>query len=392
MLPIRVEFNYELNLSLILLSSHIYSLDFTHDDNFLLSGSADETVMIWSMEEEAAAGAPSDSDVAAATAASLSYGPSFDVKFFPDGTSRMAAPDDTNSVQLLEEGHSLFRSPPDGASRITAVALSADASTVAYGCERGAVRLIRPGIGLLKLLGFHAGAVNDVAVGADGVTVVSAGEDKVVRIFRDGAKAFFTSVAAAPVVSVLLFGGGGEGGVVCGPSEPRVLSRSADGVAYVWSASTGEMLASTKNGDAGAGDDGDDDHVTFMDVSEAAKLVALARVHAKKNPAKCCGINNLTLTAFPGLRGGFPALSWRPPTVPAPRGARRRRDAPGGTRRRREEEFCYGGARPGQGVQVQPGRQDAGGGIRRRRRGGERQRERANNIKQIIFMMYRKML
>ena len=30
--------------------SHIYVVDFTADDQFLLSGSADETVMIWSLE------------------------------------------------------------------------------------------------------------------------------------------------------------------------------------------------------------------------------------------------------------------------------------------------------------------------------------------------------
>ena len=30
--------------------SHIYVLDFEPDDKFLLSGSADETVMVWSLE------------------------------------------------------------------------------------------------------------------------------------------------------------------------------------------------------------------------------------------------------------------------------------------------------------------------------------------------------
>ncbi len=168
--------------------SHIYSLDFTQDDNFLLSGSADETVMVWSMEE-----AFFDSEGNAADAsASLSFGPSFDVRFFDtDGSSsqsgsswvgsRMAAPDDTNSIQLLEDGRSVYRSPAEASSRVAAVALSADAETVAYGCESGAVRILRPQIGLVKLLGWHDGAVRYLAVGADGVTVVSAGEDRVVR-------------------------------------------------------------------------------------------------------------------------------------------------------------------------------------------------------------------
>jgi WD40 repeat protein len=33
-------------------TDHIYALDFSHDDSYLLSGSADETVMIWQMELE----------------------------------------------------------------------------------------------------------------------------------------------------------------------------------------------------------------------------------------------------------------------------------------------------------------------------------------------------
>ena len=34
-------------------TDHVRALDFSHDDSFLLSGSADETVMIWQMDETA---------------------------------------------------------------------------------------------------------------------------------------------------------------------------------------------------------------------------------------------------------------------------------------------------------------------------------------------------
>ncbi len=68
-------------------------MDFTLDDSFLLSGSADETVMVWSMEESL------DRDSGEAANA-LSYGPSFDVKFFFDGRGRMVTPDDVNTVQV----------------------------------------------------------------------------------------------------------------------------------------------------------------------------------------------------------------------------------------------------------------------------------------------------
>ena len=32
-------------------TDHVRALDFSHDDSFLLSGSADETVMIWQMDD-----------------------------------------------------------------------------------------------------------------------------------------------------------------------------------------------------------------------------------------------------------------------------------------------------------------------------------------------------
>ena len=31
-------------------TDHVRALDFSHDDSFLLSGSTDETVMIWQMD------------------------------------------------------------------------------------------------------------------------------------------------------------------------------------------------------------------------------------------------------------------------------------------------------------------------------------------------------
>ena len=36
-------------------TDHVRALDFSHDDSFLLSGSTDETVMIWQMDADATA-------------------------------------------------------------------------------------------------------------------------------------------------------------------------------------------------------------------------------------------------------------------------------------------------------------------------------------------------
>ena len=81
----------------------------------------------------------------------------------------------------MVDGKSKFKAPSDF-YRITAVALSNDGETVAYGCENGSVRLYRPILGIVKHMGMHRDRVNDVKVSSDGIRVVSAGEDKIVRV------------------------------------------------------------------------------------------------------------------------------------------------------------------------------------------------------------------
>ena len=82
-------------------------LDFTYDDNFLLSGSADETVMIWSLEslknqyhdEERELEVKGSRD-ANYEPDSLGLGPAFDVKFI-GSKARLVAPDDINCIQVI---------------------------------------------------------------------------------------------------------------------------------------------------------------------------------------------------------------------------------------------------------------------------------------------------
>ena len=76
-----------------LLYSHIYVLDFTPDESFLLSGSADETVKIWSLE--------SLHDFEDSDNVTLpSLGPAFDHKFLEDNVSFIVATDETNSLRV----------------------------------------------------------------------------------------------------------------------------------------------------------------------------------------------------------------------------------------------------------------------------------------------------
>ena len=120
-------------------SSFIQALDFNDDDSFLLSGSADETVMIWSLESlyEANNGTSINNNLS-----SLSLGPVFDVRFLPWkndcvddmsdlkpvdddiqynnslNTVRMATPDDSNCIRVLDNGNTIFKSPSEGANMI----------------------------------------------------------------------------------------------------------------------------------------------------------------------------------------------------------------------------------------------------------------------------------
>ena len=124
-------------------SSFIHALDFNDNDSFLLSGSADETVMIWSLESlyEPVADISSVENQT-----SLSLGPVFDVKFLShmaegsiytctgsnnpkDGLSsqsnalksnvvRMVTPDDSNCLRVLDDGNTIFKSPSEEANMI----------------------------------------------------------------------------------------------------------------------------------------------------------------------------------------------------------------------------------------------------------------------------------
>ena len=85
-------------IQFIIFFSHIYVVDFTPDDRFLLSGSADETVMIWSLEslfddlenEEGLSKHQSFS----------SLGQTFDQKFLDDNVSILAASDDNQTIRV----------------------------------------------------------------------------------------------------------------------------------------------------------------------------------------------------------------------------------------------------------------------------------------------------
>lgn len=172
-------------------SGLILTMDISELDDFLLSGGADETIMIWSLEDLTV---KSKKQI-------ISLGPAFDAKLDHSGNWRIVAPDDTNRIQILKNEIPQYNSTSEG-SLITAVSLSDDAETVAFGCLSGAVRMVRPSEGLVKALGSHTKRVNDVKINFDGRIVASAGDDGVLMIFYDGFKSAAIKTSQSSLLAV----------------------------------------------------------------------------------------------------------------------------------------------------------------------------------------------
>ena len=90
----------EFNLSIYF--SHIYVVDFTPDDRFLLSGSADETVMIWSLETlfDDLENENENEKISNKHQSFSSLGQTFDQKFLDDNVSILAASDDNQTIRV----------------------------------------------------------------------------------------------------------------------------------------------------------------------------------------------------------------------------------------------------------------------------------------------------
>ena len=86
-------------IQFIIFFSHIYVVDFTPDDRFLLSGSADETVMIWSLES-LFDDLENEEEGLSKHQSFSSLGQTFDQKFLDDNVSILAASDDNQTIRV----------------------------------------------------------------------------------------------------------------------------------------------------------------------------------------------------------------------------------------------------------------------------------------------------
>ena len=277
-------------------SSFIQALDFNDDDSFLLSGSADETVMIWSLESlyELTPESSAQND------SSLSLGPVCDVKFLPciindnvrnsgqndnpieckgpENTVRMATPDDSNCIRVLDNGNTLFKSPSEGDNMISCVSLSCDGRAVAYGTENGSVRLYRPWNGSIKTLGFHKSNVTCVLLLGEEViiqnkdaemnntqsyVVISGDKKGEVKIWWDGGSAItctFNHLSSVREIKVF----------ETQDATLAIISRCWVGSLRVWDVKNGKCLGNYEYPRSKT-----KIFSTCMDISEIASLIAL---------------------------------------------------------------------------------------------------------------------
>ena len=201
-------------------TSPVTSLDFSSDGEYLAS-SSEEHLVVWGvgLTEAGLEQQP------------LSLGPPHMTRW-RGRTPITAAPDDTNSVAVLNYGNVEHRSPvQEGA--VMALELSVDCTLVVFGTVTGSVRSYSTVTGAVTELGRHNGPVTSVAVTRDGGTVVSAATDRTVKVFQGDRREVVLEGHWEAVRDVRLVGA----------REDKVLSCSVTGRLKIWNITTGELVS-----------------------------------------------------------------------------------------------------------------------------------------------------
>ena len=228
----------------------IRALEVSPDGNQLVTASDDGRVRIW--------------DLASSTFIDVACHaePVVSAHFAPAGTSRIvtASADHTacvidaanGNVETLLRGHTDALTTavwsPDGAWVITA---STDGTARVWAAEHGKL--------VLAPLRHESGtAIRAVALSRDGQRVVTTGDDGLARIWElppvtpDEAEA--AAAAGTPRSARLLVALDGHAGPILSvqfaPDQRRVATGDKDGIARVWDAETGELVAAFEHGEA----------------------------------------------------------------------------------------------------------------------------------------------
>lgn len=217
-------------------SSLVNSIAASPDDQTVISGSDDRTIVHWNLNTGNALYTWAQSDIV------LSVAVSPDGKWLAGaGVSRSIARWDLHKKSLLDTFFKIgFPRSHDGI--IYAIAISADGKTLASGSADNTIRIwkcaLRPDFDKLKrtLLG-HTDTVLSVALTKDGSTLVSGSVDQTVRIWD-------TSIFKAPLI--LTGHSAPINSVAIHPHQAIVASGSTDSTIRFWDLRTGKHLYTLK--------------------------------------------------------------------------------------------------------------------------------------------------
>ena len=204
----------------------LWSVAFSPDGKFVVSGSGDRTARVW----EAATG----KEIARITHDRIVRS----VAFSPNGTYVVSGSDDGSArVWEASTGNEIARMTHDG--NVNAVVFSPDGRYVVSGSDDGTARVWEASTGKEIALMTHDGTVNTVAWSPDGQYVISGSSDSSIKVWDAATSQEIAHMSHDGKVNF----------IAISPNGKYIVSGSDDFTARVWELATGNEIARTSYDD-----------------------------------------------------------------------------------------------------------------------------------------------